>query len=92
MEIKHSDDNQKGRFFVEENGRLLAEMTYIWAGENKIIIDHTEVSPWLTGTGAGKLLLEKVVELARLKGVKIIPLCPFAKSVFDKNKDYQDVL
>lgn len=92
MEIKHSDDNQKGRFFVEENGRLLAEMTYIWAGENKIIIDHTEVSPLLTGKGAGKLLLEKVVELARLKGVKIIPLCPFAKSVFDKNKDYQDVL
>ncbi|WP_392388795.1 GNAT family N-acetyltransferase [Flavobacterium piscinae] len=32
------------------------------------------------------------VEMAREKNLKIIPLCPFAKSVFDKTEDFRDVL
>jgi uncharacterized protein len=32
------------------------------------------------------------VELARKNSVKIIPLCPFAKSVFDKTPEIRDTL
>jgi len=32
------------------------------------------------------------VEWARASGKKILPLCPFAKSVFDKKPEYRDVL
>lgn len=92
MEIKHKTDVHKGAFYIEENGRLLAEMTYVWAGSNKIIIDHTQVSDELKGQGAGKQLVNKAVEMAREKGIKILPLCPFAKSVFDKIKEFNDVL
>jgi predicted GNAT family acetyltransferase len=92
MEIKHKTDVLKGAFYIEENGRLLAEMTYVWAGSNKIIIDHTQVSDELKGQGAGKQLVNEAVEMAREKGIKILPLCPFAKSVFDKIKEFNDVL
>jgi hypothetical protein len=34
----------------------------------------------------------KAVEYARENGIKIIPLCPFAKSVFDKTPEIRDVL
>ena len=34
----------------------------------------------------------KLAEYAREKGIKIIPLCPFAKSVFDKTPEFRDVL
>jgi predicted GNAT family acetyltransferase len=79
-------------FFVERDGRRLAEMTYSVAGERRIIIDHTDVSGELRGTGAGARLVEAAVEWARGQKKAIIPLCPFAKSVFDKTPDYQDVL
>lgn len=92
MEVKQRDDSKKGAFYVEENGETLAEMTYVWAGPEKFIIDHTEVSPVLGGKGVGKQMVMKAVEFARLRGLKILPLCPFAKSVFDRDKSIADVL
>ena len=57
-----------------------------------IIIDHTEVDAAFEGRGVGKQLLYKVVEMAREKKVKILPLCPFASAMFKKLDDIQDVL
>jgi predicted GNAT family acetyltransferase len=34
----------------------------------------------------------EVVLFARENNIKIIPLCPFAKSVFDKTEEIRDVL
>ena len=79
-------------FFIGEQKNPLAEMTYSKAGTDTIIIDHTQVSDALKGQGAGKRLVAAAVEFAREKNIKIIPLCTFAKSVFEKQKDYQDVL
>lgn len=92
MNIQQKDNGKKGSFYVEAAGTLLAEMTYVWSGGDKFIIDHTEVSAALEGKGIGKQLVQKAVEFAREKKVKIMPLCPFAKRVFDKVEAYQDVL
>ena len=92
MEIKHKDDGKNGMFYVEQEGKVLAQMTYVWTGAERIIIDHTEVDDALRGQSAGKQLVGKAVEFAREKSLKIIPLCPFAKSVFDKVAEYRDVL
>ena len=92
MEILQKDDGKKGMFYVAQDNNVLAEMTYVWIGSDRIIIDHTEVDNVLSGKGVGKQLVTKAVEFAREKGIKIIPLCPFAKSVFDKVKEFKDVL
>ena len=92
MNIQQTDDGKKGAFYIEEESERLAEMTYVWAGAEKFIIDHTEVSDKLAGKGAGKQLVAKAVEFAREKGVKIMPLCPFANKVFKKTPEYSDVL
>ncbi len=92
MEIKQIDHVSKGGFVIEDGNELLAEMTYSKARENMIIIDHTEVSDKLRGQGAGKLLVMRAVEYARENKIKILPLCSFAKSVFDKTPEIGDVL
>ena len=92
MEIKFEQSDSKGAFYVEENGQRLATMTISKAGDKTLIIDHTEVSDVLRGKGAGKQLVSAAVDYARKNNIKIIPLCPFAKSVFDKVKEFQDVL
>ena len=84
--------DNKGAFYIEIEGIQEAMMTFVYAGEDKIIIDHTEVNPGNEGKGFGKKMVTKAVEFAREKGIKILPLCPFAKSVFDKTPGFRDVL
>ena len=92
MKIEHSDNGKKGVFKVLFEGLTGGEVFYTWAGEDKLIIDHTEVFEGFEGKGIGKQLVMMVVEMARGKGVKILPLCPYAKALFDKTTALQDVL
>lgn len=92
MDIKFEQSGAKGSFYVEENGARLAEMSFSKAGDHRIIIDHTEVSDALRGKGAGKQLVKAGVEYARKNSLKILPLCPFAKSVFQRVPEFRDVL
>ncbi|RZK82303.1 MAG: N-acetyltransferase [Pedobacter sp.] len=92
MKIEHTDDKKRGFFLANDNGVKAGKMDYVWAGENKFIIEHTEASPEYSGKGIGKKLVYEAVAFARSKNVKILPLCTFAKSVFDKNPDIADVL
>ena len=90
MEIERFDDGKKGHFKAVENGVEAGLMTYVWAGEGKIIIDLTEGNPEFKGVGIK--LLNKAVDYARENNVKIIPLCPFAKKMFDRTESIRDVL
>jgi uncharacterized protein len=90
-EIKHERTGHRGAFFLERTGERLAEMTYTVAG-SRVIIDHTDVDDRLRGTGTGRKLVEAAVEWARQEKTQLMPLCPFAKSVFDKTPAYGDVL
>lgn len=92
MEIQQINEETKGLFKAVEDNKEAGTMTYSWAGNDKIIIDHTSVNPDFSGKGVGNKMLVAAVEFARNKAIKIIPLCPFAKSVFDKNEDIRDVL
>ncbi|WP_113663171.1 GNAT family N-acetyltransferase [Pedobacter nanyangensis] len=92
MEIIQENEDRRGLFKAVEDGKEAGVMTYTWAGSTKFIIDHTEVNPNFKGKGVGQQMVMKAVEYARANHLKIMPLCPFAKSVFDKNPDIADVL
>lgn len=92
MEILVQENASKGFAIAQENGKQVGMMTYSIAGEELIIIDHTDVDPQFNGKGVGKQMLMKIVEMARAKNIKIIPLCPFAASMFKKVEDINDVL
>ena len=90
VQLEINDKN--GYFYIEVDGKLAAKMTFVYAGSDKIIIDHTEVNEAYNGKGFGKQMVAQAVAFAREKNLKIIPLCPFAKKVFEKTPEYQDVL
>jgi uncharacterized protein len=91
MKIEHEHSGHRGAFVWMEDGERLAVMSYTVAG-SRVIIDHTDVDDRLRGKGAGKQLVKSAVEWARRENVKLMPLCPFAKSVFDKTPEYSEVL
>jgi predicted GNAT family acetyltransferase len=93
MKIQQKQEGSKGSFFIEEAGRLLAEMTYSMTGTELMIIDHTEVSDELRGQNIGYQLVKTAVDFARANQLKILPLCTFAHSVFKKkSEEFGDVL
>lgn len=92
MHITQQDDGKHGAFIAADNGTPAGEMTYTWAGDAMFIIDHTGVEEAYKGQGVGRKLLDAAVAFAREKQLKILPLCPFAKSVFDKDASIRDVL
>lgn len=91
FDIRREDTDSGGRYVVLVNGHE-AEMTFSKAGASRIIIDHTGVPKELGGLGVGTALVERGVLDARAAGIKIIPLCPFAKAQIEKHAEWQDVL
>ena len=82
--VEREDNGRRGRFVSYVDGESAGEMTFVWAGASKFIIDHTGVEPRFGGRGIGKGMVLKAVEFAREQGVRILPLCPFAKMIFDR--------
>lgn len=92
MKVEQFNQENKGFFKASDQDQQAGRMTYSWAGKDKFIIDHTEVNPKFKGQGVGSQLLDTAVAYAREHHLKIIPLCPFAKSQFDRREDIRDVL
>ncbi|WPP48714.1 GNAT family N-acetyltransferase [Catalinimonas niigatensis] len=92
MELLLKEKGSKGFAMAREDQKRAGMMTYSIAGTALIIIDHTEVESAYFGKGVGKQMLYKIVEMARERNIKIIPLCPFAAAMFKKMEDIKDVL
>ncbi|MCX7546332.1 GNAT family N-acetyltransferase [Xanthomarina sp. F1114] len=92
MDIQIKENETKGYAIAVDNGKIAGKMTYSIPTSAFIIIDHTEVVSAFEGKGVGKQMLYKIVEMAREKEIKILPLCPFAHPMFKKLTEIQDVL
>ncbi|HZF64238.1 MAG TPA: GNAT family N-acetyltransferase [Chitinophagaceae bacterium] len=91
MTIEHKQKDAKGMFFIQGDDGVLAEIVYAVTG-NKMIIEHTEVDEELRGENIGFQLVSHVVDYARTHQHKVVPVCGFAKAVFDKKPEFRDVL
>ncbi len=94
IEIVHEQHETDGEFLIENtDGENAGSLFYTLFGNTRIIIQHTEVSHELQGTGASTKLIDAVADFARLTNKKIVPVCPFAKGYMNKKKEkYVDVL
>ncbi|MEP0711443.1 GNAT family N-acetyltransferase [Algoriphagus sp.] len=92
IKIQHDFDGKRGSFFILEDSMRIAQMIYVTNGSKKMIIEHTEVDESMKGQGIGLKILRELVQFARKEEIKVIPLCPFAKAMFQKKGELQDVL
>ncbi|MEZ5024999.1 MAG: GNAT family N-acetyltransferase [Chitinophagales bacterium] len=91
MDIQHQQKTTGEFFIVNEQQEKVADILYYMKDENTMVIEHTNVDKSLAGQGIGKKLVAAGVEFAREHHLKIIPECPYAKSVFEKTPEYADV-
>jgi len=92
MKIEVEDNGDEGRFVIFEEGKEAGEMTFVWDGEDKIVVEHTNVGKEFGGKRYAKDLMKKAVSFARENKVKIVPVCSFVQAMFEKDKNIHDVL
>ena len=80
MEVKNQIDDKRGRFYMEAEGKQIGKMEYVFSGDTKMIIEHTEVNPAYEGKGLGMQLVKAGVAYAREHHIKILPVMFAAKS------------
>ena len=87
-------DRGDSRFYKkDENENLICEITYFVEDSSMIVIDRTFVNDDYRGQGIAAQLVDRVVEMAREENKKIIPRCPFAKGMLERNSSlYADVM
>lgn len=90
--IQHEETGARGAFYLAGEDARLGTLTYSRTSPTLIIIDHTDVSDLARGTGLGRRLMDAAVAWARETGTTIVPLCPYARSVFDRDPSLGDVL
>lgn len=84
---------EENRFAAKDSDGLeVGEITYSRGGNDVLIIEHTGVDPDYRGQGLAEDLVEKVVEKAKKEGLKIKPVCSFAKKEFEKKEEYREFL
>lgn len=85
MDFKHNE-NQIALY--SEAGDLLAEITFPYADETTVDVNHTFVDSSLRGQGiAGKLMEELVSDLEK-RGLNAVPTCSYARKWFEKHEEY----
>lgn len=91
LPIAHIENEQRRGFFIEQDGKVVAEMTYSRVNDKLIIVDHTLVDDSLAGQGVARSLLDALVAWARSSSTKVLATCPYAIAQFNKDPSIADV-
>jgi len=89
-QVRHHEHNARGEFFIERDGRRVAELTYAFSGK-AVVVGHTWVDPVLRGGKLAPNLVEAAAQWARRENLKIVPVCSYVRAVFARSAQYADV-
>ncbi|MGB9383935.1 MAG: GNAT family N-acetyltransferase [Pseudolabrys sp.] len=84
------DNTERNRFELDADGHIA--FSNYKRTDGVLTILHTEVPKALEGRGIGSALIRGVLDTARSQGLKVITVCPFAKSYIEWHPEYADLL
>ncbi len=73
------------------NGTKVGEITFVRIGADKLIIDYTGVNPEYRNQHIGLTLVRNVANMARAQNRHVITLCPFARAMFNRFSEFDDI-
>jgi predicted GNAT family acetyltransferase len=84
------DNRERGRFELEVDGHIVFA-DYRRQGD-RLLLPYVEAAPRLRGTGAAGRLMAAIAERARAEGIKLVPLCGYARAWLRRHKEHHDLL
>jgi len=77
------------RFELTEQGAVAFADYRVQDG--RMIVPHVEAAQALRGTGAAGRLMAGVMDAARRRGLKVVPLCPYADAYMRRHPETADL-
>lgn len=86
--------NEASRIYTtDENGKLLAEITWTLEADQVAVVDHTFVDENLRGQGVAGQLMQEAVKYFRAQGYKTYGTCSYADHWYARHEEtVEDIL
>jgi uncharacterized protein len=84
------DNPALSRFELDADG--ITAFTNYHIANGVITLMHTETPPQARGRGIASRLVEGELQVARARGLKVIPRCPFVRAYMAKHPEFNDLL
>lgn len=84
-------DNPEQQRFELDTAEGPAVALYRWDGDLMVIF-HTAVPRGFRRQGIGENLMQGVLDEARRRKLKVVPLCWFVREFVERNPEYDDVV
>lgn len=78
-------------FQLNENGELIAEVTFPSRDTSSVVINHTFVDDSLRGQGIAGKLMQAVGNQVRSQGKFLYCTCPYAVKWFNSHQEFKDI-
>lgn len=92
MSIAVTDDRARARYELTEDGERVGVLTYRTA-PGILDLVHTEVDPNHGGRGLAGILVRFALDDARVRGLAVLPHCPYVASFIGQHPDeYLDLV
>lgn len=82
--VKHCDDGKIGTFFIKDDDKYLARLSYEYVSPETIDANHTFVDPSLRNQGIGDKLLNALIQFSQEHQLKIIASCSYVSAKLRK--------
>lgn len=79
-------------FAINEEGRVIAEVTFPNIDQLVVNINHTFVDPSLRGQGAAALLMQEAYQSIKTQNKKAVLTCSYAIKWFGENLAFRDIV
>jgi predicted GNAT family acetyltransferase len=83
------DNRQLNRFELPQDGQVVFADYHRQPG--RLVITYVEAPPALRGSGAAGKLMQGMLEQARAEGVKVLPLCGYARAWIQRHPEFRDL-
>ncbi len=83
---------EKERVFLEEEGKVVAEINWVFLEEKVIDVNRTFVDESQRGKGLAEKLVLAVIETAKKEELKIVPSCSYVENYFNKHEELASLL
>jgi len=78
--------------YFDDEGKLLAEVTFPEIEPDVVDINHTFVDQSLRGQGIAGRLIEAAAKEIRSRNKKAVLSCPYAQNWLEKHPEYSDII
>lgn len=89
MNFQHEDNRI---FLLDEEGKVIAEVTFPALKDDVVNIESTFVDSSLRGQGIASKLMMELAKKLRAENKKALISCPYAVQWFDRHEEYKDVV